>query len=186
MQRNKEEAGLENDKNLSTVRTYHANGVVFSPCCSSWKYKSRVQTESSKRRSEVDGQLARFISEMYALVDETNQLRTEYRLCRSCCERENAKFNASHGKHRYLCGDGDETMNVDDQSMESWHQLESTMKDASVADDQTNENLDSSPTASVTESEDSDGIDRSYRKEQAKHTLNEIFQVLSIPPIVDM
>lgn len=134
----------------------------------------------------MDGQLARFISEMYAVVDETNQLRTEYRLCRTCCERENAKFNASRGKQRYLRGDGDETMNVDELSIESWHQFESTMKDASMADDQTNENLDSSPTASVTESEDSDDIDRSYRQEQAKHTLNEIFQVLNIPPIVDM
>lgn len=135
---------------------------------------------------KVDGQLARFISELYAMVDETNQLRTEYRLCRRCYERENAKFNASHGHQRDLCGDGNETMNVDDQSMESWHQSESTMKDASMADDQIDENLESSPTASVTESEDSDDIDRSYRQEQAKNTLNEIFQVLSIPPIVDM
>jgi hypothetical protein len=70
--------------------------------------------------------------------------------------------------------------------MESWHQLESTMKDASMADDQIDENLESSPTASATESEDSEDIDRSYRQEQAKQMLNEIFQVLRIPPIVDM
>ena len=137
-----------------------------------------------KRR--VDGQLARFISEMYAMVDETNQLRTDYRLCHTCYDRENARFNASHGQERDLDEDGSETMNVDDPSMESWRQFNSTMNDAPMADDQIDENLESSPTASATESEDSEDIDRSYRQEQAKQMLNEIFQVLRIPPIVDM
>ena len=48
----------------------------------------------------IDGQLAQFISEMYATVDETNQLRTVHRLCRRCCKRENANFNASHRQQR--------------------------------------------------------------------------------------
>ena len=46
-----------------------------------------------------------------------------------------------------------------------------------TADDQIDENLESSLTASVTESEDRDDIHRSDGQEQAKHTLDEISQV---------
>ena len=34
------------------------------------------------------------------MVDETNQLRTDYHPCRRCYERENAKFNVSQGQQR--------------------------------------------------------------------------------------
>lgn len=152
--------------------------------CGTTKRGSKPNHPKGDRRP--NDQFARFISESYGMVDETDRPLTGYRLCRTCYEREYAEYNSSKARRTTIEADADETMDVDDESTENGRQFNSTTNDLSMADYQMDEDLESSTPESFTESEDSDDMEHGYRHQQAKDVLNQVFQALNIPKIVDM
>ena len=135
---------------------------------------------------KVTDELAMFIKESYGMLDEKEPVVQMPFLCRTCFDRERAKFNAQKHSRTNFKMEANEKMDIDYNAPKSRYTFDSTIKSLLKDDCLTDKTPAFLSSQSFTESEDNDDVESEYKQGQAKWLINKAFEALNIPEIIDV
>lgn len=156
------------------------------PVAHSGSTKIGCRPTHPKADRRIDAELAVFIKKSYGVSNEDDEYGQDIFFCRTCFERETLNFIASESHRANVKASSQRKMDIRNEKSERPSGIKTISKrlfDMNRLNNQGSESLRSQ--SSEGEGDDDDHMEYQYQRQESIKILNDVFEVLKIPRIVD-
>ena len=165
------------------------------PVAHSGSTKIGCKPTHPKADRRLDAKLAMFVKESYGISSDDEEYRQDVFFCRTCFEKETAKFAATGIRRTNVSASNFRKKDIEEEQSERLLEVKERserlleVKERSERFFLTNRSnaqfSESSHSPTSDEGNDSYLMEYQYQRQQAVNILNDVFEVLKIPRIVD-